>query len=466
MRGVSHTTFNPYGPGVVRIHLIPPKFSVNKAVPSIAIVNGQDIIPINTSWAILLDVFIKEVNKYASRELEDSEIEEIVQNTIKNVRKVYPRTPKQVIRNDLWEIIESLCSIAYGEEPNVDIGYMSINEYAPNMKAPHRMDLMISAMEKEGKWNCNQKCLHCYAAGQEFANTKELSTYEWKKVIDICRRIGIPQLTFTGGEPTMRKDLIELISYSKWFVTRLNTNGVNITPKLCAELYGASLDSIQITLYSHNEEIHNKLVGAQKFNHTVQGIKNAVQAGLNVSINTPLCKINSDYVETLKFINSLGVKYVSCSGLIISGNACNDNSKTTQLSEEELLSILKDATDYCAENQIEISFTSPGWAAEEKIAELGLNVPACGACLSNMAVSPDGNVVPCQSWLSKDSSLGNILEESWYAIWNSEKCKNIRNFNTNGCDKCLLRLKNEENIDVSRCPNIEVKNDRKDSDNK
>ena len=58
---------------------------------------------------------------------------------------------------------------------------------------------------------------------------------------------------------------------------------------------------------------------------------------------------------------------------------------------------------------MEISFTSPGWVAEEKLTELGLVIPSCGACLSNMAIAPDGEVVPCQSWLGEDAGLGNML---------------------------------------------------------
>ena len=70
-----------------------------------------------------------------------------------------------------------------------------------------------------------------------------------------------------------------------------------LTKELCKELYEASLDSVQVTLYSHDPEVHNKLVGANNFDKTVEGIKNAVKAGLNVSINTPLCTANKDYIE-------------------------------------------------------------------------------------------------------------------------------------------------------------------------
>ena len=241
----------------------------------------------------------------------------------------------------------------------------------------------------------------------------------------------------------MRKDLVELVDYSKWFVTRLNTNGVNLTESLCERLYKASLDSVQITLYSSDEKEHNTLVGANNFCHTVEGIKNAINAGLNVSINTPLCTGNGNYIETLKFINELGVKYVSCSGLIVTGNACKDASQCTQLSEDKLYAILSDATKYCEENHIEISFTSPGWVSEEKLNSLGLAIPTCGACLSNMAITPNGGVVPCQSWLS-DNVLGNILKDSWKTIWNSAQCANIRNYSSAMHYDCPLNKENKK----------------------
>ena len=76
-------------------------------------------------------------------------------------------------------------------------------------------------------------------------------------------------MTFTGGEPTLRADLVELVDAAQWFVTRLNTNGRLLTPMLCQKLYDASLDSVQVTLYSHDKDIHNALVGADGFDDTV-----------------------------------------------------------------------------------------------------------------------------------------------------------------------------------------------------
>lgn len=438
MTNVAHTTLNPYGPGVVRIHMVPPK-PTDDGAPSVIILSGQDIIPINFAWAVLLNEFIEQVNHYDGHELTEKELKRVVDATVKATRKVYPRTSRAKMRRDLWTIVDALCDIAYGRQPSVDIGYVSLGEYAQHMKAPHRMDLMVSAMTKNGVWHCNQKCLHCYAAEQELSEVSELSTEQWKQILDLCREAGIPQVTFTGGEPTMRPDIVQLVEYAKWFVTRMNTNGVLLTPELCHDLRVANLDSIQITLYSCDAETHNRLVGAQNFAKTWQGIKNAVNAGLSVSINTPLCTLNRDYVATLTALKKIGVEYVTCSGLIVTGNARKEDSKHTQLQEDELLEILSEATRFCAEQHMEISFTSPGWVAEEHLQRLGLNVPTCGASLSNMAVAPDGQVIPCQSWLKSGSGLGNLLEVPWTEIWEAESCRAIREFSSRMTKTCPLR---------------------------
>lgn len=436
---IVHTTLNPDNPGVVRIHLVPSKFSLFKSRPSIVILNGKDIIPLNPAWTILLSIFIDEVNEHKGNEISDEQIEEIVQITISKLKKIYKFAKAEKVKADLWNMINLFTAIANKEQTEIDVGQIFIGDFAKFMKAPHRIDLMISSMKKDNHWNCNQQCMHCYAANQNYAETQELTTEEWKKVIDICKENCIPQITFTGGEPTIRKDLVELIKYASWFITRLNTNGVLLTKKLCKELYEASLDSVQVTLYSNDKEIHNKLVGADNFDKTVQGIKNAIESGLNVSINTPLCSLNKDYVSTLKFAKELGITYASSSGLIVTGNAEKEESKETQLSKNEITNSMKEACKYVEEQEMELSFTSPGWMDEETLKELKLDIPACGACLSNMAVSPDGNVMPCQSWLGKDATLGNILEDKWDKIWNSPKCKKIRKNSSNTSFTCPLR---------------------------
>ena len=114
---VMHTTLNPEGPGVVRIHLVPPEIGSDEKAASVAIINGQDIIPVNYSWSILLCEFIKEVNKFSGKEVSEDEVQSIIDNTCKSVGKVFAFVSKKRLREDIIRIMETFKQIAYGEEP-------------------------------------------------------------------------------------------------------------------------------------------------------------------------------------------------------------------------------------------------------------------------------------------------------------------------------------------------------------
>lgn len=437
--GVTHCTFNPEGPGVVRIHLVPPKFRIFGSSAYIVILNGYYLLPIGYSWALVLSHFMKEVNRFDGKPITEEDEQTIVSNTIKRVRAVYPSVRPEELREDLDEVLAVLFAVARGNDPELQIEKLSIRAYGKNMTAPHRMDLMVSAMtDSEGKWQCNQKCKFCYAAGQTMGKAKELTTEQWKQVIDRLSDARVPMVTFTGGEPTQRPDIDELIGYAKRFVTRLNTNGVNLTPELVRKLKAAGLDSVQVTLYSHDEAVHNDLVGSAHFADTVQGIKNAVAAGLDISVNTPLCKKNADYDKTLAFVHSLGVPFVTASGLICTGMA-GINHDEYDLNEDELFGIIKNAKTFCDENGMEIDFTSPGLISRARLEGLNMNVPMCGAALSNMAIAPDGTVVPCQSWLGTNAGLGNVLTDRWKNIWNHKKCQSLRAMTEDQALSCPFR---------------------------
>ena len=440
---VRHVTLDPEGPGVLRIHLLPCK-KARRNVPFVALLNGQDILPLSVSWAILLAGLMDALQPFEGKEITEDQWAGIAAQAVETAAAVYPKTAPDQIRADLNAMLTSFRALTAGQEPPVHVQPMDLGAYARYMAAPHRMDLMVSAMTRDGAWHCNQKCLHCYAAGQPLSDTPELTTAQWKEVLDRLRAANIPQVTFTGGEPTLRADLVELVDAAQWFVTRLNTNGRLLTPMLCQKLYDASLDSVQVTLYSHDKDIHNALVGADGFDDTVAGIRAAVAAGLSVSVNTPLCSLNTAYDEMLRFVHGLGVRYVTCSGLIPSGGAVGDESRATALTEQQLTDVLTKAVAATEELEMELDFTSPGWLKEETLRALGLTlVPSCGACLSNMAVAPDGGVIPCQSWLSSQP-LGNILADDWDKIWQSERCAAIRAKSAKMEQLCQLRESNRE----------------------
>ncbi len=429
--GVAHATLDPDGPGVARLHLIPPKPNLFKDPASLLIINGTWFLPVGPSWASILRIFFEELTLYCKdkREISPDEIELIEKTVVSKIQNQYKRVSKSVILGDLKEIVTLAVHIATNQEiPMETMSGFRLEQYSRYMTAPHRMDLIVAPMAIEGKRSCPLNCSCCYAdSGQVMDINHPLSTSDWKMIIDRCKTAGIPMLTFTGGEPLTRPDLVELIDHSRWFVTRLNTNGYLLTYDLACELQKASLDGVQITLYSHDPEIHDTLVGKRgAWDKTVNGIKNALSAGLSVSVNTPLVMSNKDYTNTLRFIYELGVYCVGCSSLIPTGGAIDQISSGNTISKSELINILKEAVRLCDELHMDISFTSPGWAESDTLIQLGLpSAPACGAALSNMAISPSGDVVPCQSWLN-GTTFGNMLTDPWNKIWNSNTAKRIR----------------------------------------
>mgnify|MGYP003468798593 FL=1 len=110
-----------------------------------------------------------------------------------------------------------------------------------------------------------------------------------------------------------------------------------------------------------------------------------------------------------------------------------------KLTKEEITSIIKEAYKYCKENDLELSFTSPGWIDECELTKMKMVTPSCGACLSNMAIAPNGMVIPCQSWLFEDG-FGNILDTNWKKIWNHPKCKTRRKFSAKNSQVCPLGM--------------------------
>ncbi len=431
-------TLDPHQPGVTRVHLIPLKARILRRSPSLVLINGWHMLLVGPSWADLMRTFINMLNENAQpgQAIKDEQFQLILDKVVEHMHQFYPGVAAKTFKNDLDEIVSFFISVAHGGPLPENIqSRMTLQDLAPYFKAPQRMDLLVSPMIEGGQWMCPLHCRGCYAtrqAGMEIE--KALSTAEWKTIIDRCREAGIPQLTFTGGEPTQREDLVELVRHAEWHVTRLNTSGVNLTLELCQALEKANLDGVQVTLYSENHHIHDTLVGKLgAWMQTVQGIQNALKAGLSVSVNTPLVKLNANYSDTLKAIQSLGVKYVTCSGLIPAGNAPAQIKGGEALISDELADVLRIAATTAKSLGLDLTFTSPGWLNKQQLEEIGLSAPICGACLTNMAVMPNGAVTACQSWLDDPDGLGNLLTIPWKEIWNHPKCKKMRHMEQEGC---------------------------------
>lgn len=296
--------------------------------------------------------------------------------------------------------------------------------------APYRMDLAIT-------YRCNNDCAHCYNARPR--DFPELSTTQWKQILDQLWSIGIPHIVFTGGEPTLREDLCELIAYAEHNgqITGLNTNGRRLSDMSYVErLVQAGLDHVQITLESHDQEIHDKMVlckGAWK--QTVAGIHNALKTRLFVMTNTTMLRLNSPFMaDTLDFLATIGVPTVGLNALIYAGKGLEVDSGLPENCLIEVLDIARQKTVLSGQKLI---WYTPTQYCNFDPMQLELGVKGCTAALYNMCVEPNGDVIPCQSYYTP---LGNLFECSWEKIWNHELAKSLRErrYIPKKCEGCVL----------------------------
>jgi radical SAM protein with 4Fe4S-binding SPASM domain len=317
-----------------------------------------------------------------------------------------------------------------GACPICDLELETIAPFSVHPSAPYRMDLAIT-------YRCNNDCAHCYNARPR--QYPEISTNQWKKILDKLWKIGVPHIVFTGGEPTLRSDLPELIAYAQNLgqITGINTNGRQLKdPAFVESLVAAGLDHVQITFESHDAVIHDQMVrhnGA--WNETIAGIKNALSSKLFVMTNTTMLQNNSVYLEeTLAFLGQLGVPTIGLNALIYSGSGINVG---TGLPEANLPPLLETARRITQEQGQRLIWYTPTQYCHFDPIQLELGVKGCTAALYNMCIEPDGSVIPCQSYYQ---SLGNMLTASWDSIWNHELALNLRERRSlpQSCSACAL----------------------------
>jgi radical SAM protein with 4Fe4S-binding SPASM domain len=321
---------------------------------------------------------------------------------------------------DYAALQEAIVTIAEGGEEICPVSYLEVERIEPmsaQLSAPYRMDLALT-------YRCQNDCPHCYVGRPK--DFPEMETEQWKRVIDACWAQGIPHLTFTGGEATLRRDLVELVQYAEnvGLVTGLQTNGRRLQdPAYLDQLLLAGLDHVQITLESHDPAVHDRMVGAGgAWQETVAGIRAVVNADIYMMTNTTLTTENVEGIEeTIAFAASLGVPTFGCNSLIYSGAGVCVGSG---IPEDELGPILERVKDTTQAHHMRLIWYTPTQYCEFDPTGLELGIKGCTAARYNMAVEPNGDVLPCQSYYV---SLGNILTEPWEAIWEHELARYLRN---------------------------------------
>ena len=310
-------------------------------------------------------------------------------------------------------------------------------------------------------WNmtrrCNLKCIHCYSNSADIDYPDELTTEEAKNMIDDLAAFGSPVLLFSGGEPLMRKDLLELAKYAtdKGMRAVISTNGTLITRDIAAELkkiglsyVGVSLDGLQPT--------HDRFRGRKgAFEKAIEGIRNCKEAGIKVGLRFTVNRHNvADVPAMFDLLRKEKIERMCFYHLVYSGRG--SKLREEDLAHEEsrrLLDLIADQTKAMFDDglapeiltvdnhadgpylYLKMKEKDPARAAE--ILELLEMNEGNSTGVGIGCVSWDGEVYPDQFW--RNRPLGNVRERPFSEIWTDEK------------NEFLMKLKEKKKHVTGRC---------------
>ena len=271
-------------------------------------------------------------------------------------------------------------------------------------------------------YRCQNRCTFCYAASPYRGDDQETMTTEQIKTVmhKIFHQAHVPSLSFTGGEATLRSDLLELIGYGKELGFRVNliSNGVRSGKFEFAEkLAHAGLDSTQISLEAGDAELHDRIVGRSgAFERTTNAVRHFRRLGLHVHTNSTLCGENIEFApELIRFVaRDLGLKVMSMNMLIRTGVALA--TPRMEISYQDIADQLPKLLEVAAEEEIKLVWYSPVPYCIVNPIFLGLGAKSCACIDGILSVDPTGQVLPCSSF---GEGIGSLLEQDFSEIYGS-----------------------------------------------
>ena len=339
--------------------------------------DGHGVLIVNASTILHLNQTAAEYAYHLIKQTPDQTIGETVASRY--------RTSRERALEDYQRFKEQIETLI--ETPDLDpVTFLDLDRQSPytgEITAPYRLDCALT---------------YALAPGQavESAPTRrverELTTQEWRQVIDTAWNAGIPHIVFTGGEPTLREDLIDLIHHAEdnGQVTGLLTDGLRLADRSYLDrLLQTGLDHLLIILRPAEETAWKAL-------------ENALNSDLFTAVHLTLTPENREStLALLSRLAGIGVHAVSLS------------ASTASIEDE-----LETVRDYAASLDLDLIWELPvPYSALNPVTlEVETGELPQGAGRAWLYVEPDGDVLPAQG---VNRVLGNLFQTPWDQIWES-----------------------------------------------
>jgi MoaA/NifB/PqqE/SkfB family radical SAM enzyme len=288
-------------------------------------------------------------------------------------------------KRDMEEFLAKVDTLIHTEDLD-PVTYLEMDRVAPysqKISAPYRLDCALTYQVSSG--------MDAQAAPTERVD-RELSTDEWKQVLHSAFEAGIPHVIFTGGEPTLRDDLPDLITAAEdlGIVCGLLTDGLKFSnKKYMNQLLQNGLDHIMLLCQAENKVFWKAL-------------KNLMPEDIAITVHLTLTNDNHKDVPTL--LEKLAKEDVISVSLSAESTNLTDvlASASQKASDLHLRQVWNLPVPYSAFNPVALELESGAESAPK------------GAGKAWLYVEPDGDVLPAQGI---NKVLGNILTDPWNKVW-------------------------------------------------
>jgi radical SAM protein with 4Fe4S-binding SPASM domain len=309
---------------------------------------------------------------------------------------------------------------------------------------------------------CNLACAHCYTDAGPERGANELSAAEGRKLLDELAAYNVPAVLFSGGEPTLRPDFLELAAHGvgKGLRIVVSTNGTVITPDFARRLKETGFAYVGISL-DGLRETHDRFRGRRgAFDLALQGIRNCLAVGQKVGLRLTLTPANAGELPgVLALIEREGIPRACFYHLVPAGRGRELELLRSEEERRCMELLLSRAREWAAQGrEIEVLTVdnpcdgpflylrllregSP--RAPEALARLRWNGGALhGSGVGLADIDAEGNVHPDQFWM--EVNFGNVRERPFREIWTDVSnpllagLKDRRGLVTGRCGRCVF----------------------------
>ena len=246
----------------------------------------------------------------------------------------------------------------------------------------------------------------------------ELATQEWERILSEASALGVVQVHFSGGEPLLRKDIVDIIKKARNLnlYTNLSTGGTLLTENLIYELHSAGLDNLQISIQDSDSLKSDYISGGLgSFEKKKEAALLAKNSGFPLTINTVLHKQNLDNIEAIiGLAEELGAERLELANTQFNGWALKNRNLLlpTRYQIENAIRKVESARERL-KDKMEILYVLPDYFEQYP-----------KPCLYGwgrvfMTVTSDGTVLPCQAareirGLKFENARNKPLEKIWF----------------------------------------------------